>query len=108
MHSSSSAVRLHTQLYQISEFNEVYDARNALRTKRDMKKLDVGFIKTNDIVLVEALIRRYVPKEDNNRKPPPGWPFWKSTFDLTAISLLLKAPTDLPTRVDDASVEVDL
>lgn len=103
--SSRNYIPEHDQ--QVSEFDQVYDARKALRAKRDMKKLEVGFIKTNDIVLVEALIRRYVPREDN-KKVPPGWPYWKCTFDLTAISVLLKAPTNLPARVDDAAVEVDL
>lgn len=73
-----------------------------------MKKLEVSILKPNDIVLVETLVRRFIPRENNKRKAVRGWPYWKCSFDLCAISLLLKAPTDLPARSADSNVEVDI
>lgn len=85
-------------------FDEVYDARKTLRPKRDMKKLEVNVLKPNDIVLVEALVRRYAPRTDGYPKPSAsaGWTSWKTFFELNSISLIVKAPEKVAADAEEA------
>ena len=69
-----------------------------------MPRLGPNDIKINDVVIVEAHIKRYhhVPKKDKNSSynrynkkkfvSDKNWKYFKVTYELAAISLLLSAP----------------
>ncbi|KAJ3477187.1 hypothetical protein NLI96_g10638 [Meripilus lineatus] len=82
---------------EVMEFEEVYDARKKLRAKRDMKRLEVNILKPNDIVLVEAVIRRFTPRDDDKSKAftSKGWSTWRTNFELTSITDELTLVVDM-------------
>ena len=67
-------------------------------------------MKTNDIVIVEAFIRQYTPKDTHAgtksaKKPAATLDKWKIALELNAILLIVKAPVSGPAIVDDADDE---
>ena len=88
---------------------EVFDDRESFKSN-DREYYPAEDLKTNDIVIVEAFIRRYTPKDTHAgtksaKKPAPTLDKWKIAFELNAILLIIKAPVSGPAVVDDADNE---
>ncbi|KIN94265.1 hypothetical protein M404DRAFT_35241 [Pisolithus tinctorius Marx 270] len=64
-------------------FNSIYDAREVLKTKSSMKKLDISYLEKRALVLLETHFNRYRQKDENGR-----WTISRTQFELQAIYLL--------------------
>ncbi|KIN97959.1 hypothetical protein M404DRAFT_31773 [Pisolithus tinctorius Marx 270] len=64
-------------------FNSIYDAREVLKTKSSMKKLDISYLKKRALVLLETHFNCYRQKDENGR-----WTISRTQFELQAIYLL--------------------
>lgn len=74
-------------------FTAVFDAQGDRKLQDDKSKmlsLPAKEIHINDIVVVEALIRRYTKAVDKSDSP---WNTWKAKFELKCVSLLQKGIT---------------
>ncbi|KAL6299055.1 hypothetical protein BKA93DRAFT_753694 [Sparassis latifolia] len=73
-------------------FTNVFDAKEKFKPKNQMKRLSAPEITMNDIVLVEAHIRRF--KTTSSSGDRTGWKAWRTKFELLAVSQLLAVPTN--------------
>ncbi|KIO09080.1 hypothetical protein M404DRAFT_22289 [Pisolithus tinctorius Marx 270] len=64
-------------------FNSIYDAREVLKTKSSMKKLDISYLEKCALVLLETHFNRYRQKDENGQ-----WTISRTQFELQAIYLL--------------------
>ncbi|KAJ7270469.1 hypothetical protein C8J57DRAFT_997050, partial [Mycena rebaudengoi] len=80
-----------SQSAPVSEFVEVYDARQALKPKSAMEKIHVDALKERDVVMMEVRICKYQEKGDSasmvKGKKASSGP-WHSFYDLEAIYVL--------------------
>ncbi|OBZ75291.1 hypothetical protein A0H81_04989 [Grifola frondosa] len=89
--------------FTVKKFNEIYDSTKTFTAKSKMEKIVPAALHTNDVILVEAYVKRYRIKDedtssDKTIKPRDNsWQNWKASLDLISISqLLLGEPDPLP------------
>ncbi|KAJ7442828.1 hypothetical protein B0H11DRAFT_2251288 [Mycena galericulata] len=90
-----------------SEFEELYDARTALKDKSLLTKLPVNDLKEHDIALMEARIGRYAVKASDSMKGKSRvMDRWEAFYDLQAVYLIKEAIDHVPTPVPVLDLEI--
>ncbi|KAJ7467277.1 hypothetical protein B0H11DRAFT_2239518 [Mycena galericulata] len=90
-----------------SEFEELYDARTALKDKSLLTKLPVNDLKEHDIALMEARIGRYAVKASDSMKGKSRvMDRWEAFYDLQAVYLIKDAIDHVPTPVPVLDLEI--
>lgn len=64
-------------------FNSIFDARQILKSKSSMTKLDISHLEKRALVLLETHFNRYRQKDENGQ-----WTISKTQFELQAVYLL--------------------
>ncbi|KIO10712.1 hypothetical protein M404DRAFT_20964 [Pisolithus tinctorius Marx 270] len=82
-------------------FNSIYDAREILKSKSTMKKLDISYLEKRALVLLETHFTRYRQKDVNSR-----WTISKAQFELQAIYLLQDPCLPNPEQEKESGVEI--
>ncbi len=70
-------------------FTDVYDATQSFRAKSLMERLSLSDVVLGDVILAECYCIRTPEVTGGRAVKPVSWRVW---FELSAISLLVKAP----------------
>ncbi|KIN94897.1 hypothetical protein M404DRAFT_34600 [Pisolithus tinctorius Marx 270] len=82
-------------------FNSIYDAREILKNKSAMTKLDISYLEKRALVLLECHLNCYHQKDDHGR-----WTISKAQFELQAIYLLQDPCHPNPDQASNSGVEI--
>ncbi|KIO00566.1 hypothetical protein M404DRAFT_29493 [Pisolithus tinctorius Marx 270] len=82
-------------------FNSIYDAREVLKSKSSMTKLDISHLQKRALVLLETQLNRYHQKDENGR-----WTISKAQFELEAVYLLQDPYLHDPEQNIESGVEI--
>ncbi|KIN97636.1 hypothetical protein M404DRAFT_32109 [Pisolithus tinctorius Marx 270] len=86
---------------QTALFNSIYDAREVLKSKSSMTKLDISHLQKRALVLLETQLNRYRQKDENGR-----WTISKAQFELEAVYLLQDPYLHDPEQNIESGVEI--
>ncbi|KAI6143265.1 hypothetical protein BKA82DRAFT_35599 [Pisolithus tinctorius] len=85
----------------LSLFNSIYDAREVLKSKSVMQKLDISYLEKRALVLIETHLQQYRQKDENGR-----WTISKAQFELQAVYLLQEPCIADMNQSTDSGVEI--
>lgn len=87
-------------IMQAKLFDKCWDSPDVCNSKQN-GTLSVSRLGINDILFLEVLVRRYVPKDAPAKDGGGYWSRgWKTSLELHRIFRMLKAPSDAPVEPD--------